>query len=86
MQLTGQGRAEEQSNFHKDIRRQLPVEGLVFGFPVTSLCLAFLNYKAERAITTLRSLLSAQESFRARPADHPALELSAARRLIPSTG
>lgn len=133
MQLTGLRRAEEQSNFYKDIRphrlprptgismsrlsllknsrwdllpdhdnptrqngllaqppggngRQLPVEWLVFGFPVTSLCLAFLNYKAERAITTLRSLLSAQESFRTRPADHPALELSAARRLIPSTG
>ncbi len=63
MQLTGQGRAEEQSNFHKDIRRQLPVEWLVFGFPVTSLCLAFLNYKAERAITKLRSFLSALEKL-----------------------
>lgn len=41
--------------------RQLPVEWLVFGFPVTSLCLAFLNYKTERAITNLRSFLSALE-------------------------
>jgi len=41
---------------------QLPVEWLVFGFPVTSLCLAFLNYKAERAITNLRSFLSALEN------------------------
>jgi hypothetical protein len=43
--------------------RQLPVEWLVFGFPVTSLCLAFLNYKAERAITNLRSFLSALEKL-----------------------
>jgi len=42
---------------------QLPVEWLVFGFPVTSLCLAFLNYKAERAITNLRSFLSALEKL-----------------------
>ena len=40
---------------------QLPVEWLVFGFPVTTLCLAFLNYKAERAITNLRSFMSALE-------------------------
>lgn len=39
----------------------LPVEWLVFGFPITSLCLAFLNYKTERAITNLRSFLSALE-------------------------
>jgi hypothetical protein len=43
--------------------RQLPVEWLVFGFPVTSLCLAFLNYKTERAITNLRSFLSALEKL-----------------------
>jgi len=42
---------------------QLPVEWLVFGFPVTSFCLAFLNYKAERAITNLRSFLSALEKL-----------------------
>jgi len=41
----------------------LPVEWLVFGFPVTSLCLAFLNYQAERAITNLRSFLSALEKL-----------------------
>lgn len=41
--------------------RQLPIEWLVFGFPLTSLCLAFLNYKTERAITNLRSFLSALE-------------------------
>lgn len=41
--------------------RQLPVEWLVFGFPVTSLCLDFLNYKAERAITNLRAFLSVLE-------------------------
>lgn len=41
--------------------RQLPVEWLVFAFPVTTLCLAFLNYKAERAITNLRSFLATLE-------------------------
>lgn len=41
----------------------LPVEWLVFGFPVTSLCLAFLNYKTERAITNLRSFLSTLEQL-----------------------
>lgn len=39
----------------------LPVEWLVLGFPVASTCLAFLNYKAERAITNLRSFLSELE-------------------------
>lgn len=39
----------------------LPVEWLVLGFPVASTCLAFLNYKAERAITNLRHFLSALE-------------------------
>lgn len=41
--------------------RQLPVEWLVFAFPVTTICLAFLNYKTERAITNLRSFLSSLE-------------------------
>lgn len=41
--------------------RQIPVEWLVFAFPVTTLCLAFLNYKSERAITNLRFFLAALE-------------------------
>lgn len=41
--------------------RQLPVEWLVFAFPVTTVCLAFLNYKTERAITNLRSFLASLE-------------------------
>jgi hypothetical protein len=40
---------------------KLPVEWLVLGFPVASTCLAFLNYKTERAITNLRQFLSALE-------------------------
>ena len=44
-------------------QRSVPVEWLVFGFPVTSLCLAFLNYKTERAITNLRAFLSALEQL-----------------------
>ncbi|MCH8619160.1 hypothetical protein [Undibacterium sp. TS12] len=40
---------------------KLPIEWLVLGFPVASICLAFLNYKAERAITNLRQFLSALE-------------------------
>lgn len=40
---------------------KLPIEWLVLGFPVASSCLAFLNYKAERAITNLRHFLSALE-------------------------
>lgn len=39
----------------------LPIEWLVLGFPVASTCLAFLNYKAERAITNLRHFLSTLE-------------------------
>jgi len=39
----------------------VPIEWLVFGFPVASMCLAFLNYKAERAITNLRQFLSRLE-------------------------
>lgn len=40
---------------------KLPIEWLVAGFPVASTCLAFLNYKTERAITNLRSFLSVLE-------------------------
>jgi hypothetical protein len=40
---------------------ELPVEWLVLGFPVASTCLAFLNYKAERAITNLRHFMSTLE-------------------------
>lgn len=40
---------------------KLPIEWLVLGFPVASICLAFLNYKAERAISNLRQFLSALE-------------------------
>ncbi|TRU10736.1 MAG: hypothetical protein EWV58_19860 [Microcystis aeruginosa Ma_MB_F_20061100_S19] len=40
---------------------KLPIEWLVLGFPVASTCLAFLNYKAERAITNLRRFLSELE-------------------------
>lgn len=41
----------------------VPVEWLMLGFPVASLSLAFLNYKAERAITNLRRFLSALEQL-----------------------
>ena len=43
--------------------RQLPVEWLVFGFPITTFCLAFLNYKAERAISNLRAFLATLEQL-----------------------
>ncbi|HWV15555.1 MAG TPA: hypothetical protein VN030_08980 [Cellvibrio sp.] len=46
-----------------DGRADVPVEWLVAGFPVASVCLAFLNYKAERAITNLRRFLSALEQL-----------------------
>ena len=42
---------------------KLPIEWLVLGFPVASTCLAFLSYKAERAITNLRKFLSALEQL-----------------------
>ncbi|RYY76470.1 MAG: hypothetical protein EOO52_02890 [Gammaproteobacteria bacterium] len=42
---------------------KVPVEWLLPGFPVASLCLAFLNYKGERAITNLRRFLSALEQL-----------------------
>jgi hypothetical protein len=38
-----------------------PVEWLVLGFPAVALCFAFLNYKAERALTNLRTFLAALE-------------------------
>lgn len=44
-------------------RGEVPIEWLMFGFPVASLSLAFLNYKAERAITNLRRFLSALEQL-----------------------
>jgi len=40
---------------------KLPIEWLVLGFPVASTCLAFPNYKAERAIANLRQFLSELE-------------------------
>ncbi|MDB6060968.1 MAG: hypothetical protein JWM78_1071 [Verrucomicrobiaceae bacterium] len=40
---------------------ELPIEWLVLGFPVASTCLAFLNYKAERAITHLRHFIATLE-------------------------
>lgn len=38
-----------------------PVEWLILGFPVASLALSFLNYKAELAITNLRHFLAVLE-------------------------
>lgn len=46
-----------------DHQTQVPIEWLVLGFPVASLCFAFLNYKAERAITNLRRFMSALEQL-----------------------
>ncbi|NRF70579.1 hypothetical protein HLB44_26595 [Aquincola sp. S2] len=40
-----------------------PVEWLLLGFPLASTCLALLNYKAERAITNLRTFLAALEQL-----------------------
>jgi len=40
-----------------------PVEWLLLGFPVAAICFAFLNYKAERAITNLRTFLSVLENL-----------------------
>ena len=39
----------------------VPAEWLLLGFPVASICLAFLNYKVELAITNLRRFMSALE-------------------------
>lgn len=46
-----------------EARGEVPVEWLMLGFPVASLSLAFLNYKAESAITNLRRFLSALEQL-----------------------
>lgn len=40
-----------------------PVEWLVLGFPVASLCLALLNHKSERAISNLRTFLARLEQL-----------------------
>lgn len=45
------------------LANDVPVEWLAFGFPVASTSLAFLNYKAERAITHLRHFLSTLEQL-----------------------
>jgi hypothetical protein len=41
----------------------VPIEWLLPGFPAASLCLAFLNYKGERAISNLRAFLSKLEQL-----------------------
>jgi len=38
-----------------------PIEWLILGFPVASVCLAMLNYKSERAISNLRQFLAELE-------------------------
>lgn len=43
--------------------KEPPVEWLIFGFPVASLCLAFLNYMAERAISNLRTFIAVLEQL-----------------------
>jgi hypothetical protein len=39
----------------------LPIEWLLYGFPIASACLALLNYKYERTLTNLRQYLSELE-------------------------
>lgn len=51
--------------------QRVPVEWLVLGFPVSSLCLVFLNYKTERALTNLRSFLSVLERLGNAPGGLP---------------
>ncbi|MBR7799052.1 hypothetical protein [Undibacterium fentianense] len=46
-----------------EARGEVPVEWLMLGFPVASISLAFLNFKAESAITNLRRFLSALEQL-----------------------
>jgi len=41
----------------------VPIEWLLPGFPAASLCLVFLNYKGERAISNLRAFLSQLEQL-----------------------
>ncbi len=38
-----------------------PIEWLILGFPAASICFAFLNYKAELALTNLRTFLAELE-------------------------
>lgn len=45
----------------KPVDANAPIEWLVFGFALASICFAFLNLKTERAITNLRRFLSALE-------------------------
>jgi hypothetical protein len=40
---------------------KLPIEWLVMGFPVASVCLVFLNYMAERSMTNLRHFIATLE-------------------------
>ena len=42
-------------------RSRLPVAWLVLGFPLASVCLALLNFKAERTLSNLRNFLSTLE-------------------------
>lgn len=43
--------------------KEPPVEWLILGFPVASLCLACLNYMAERAISNLRTFIAVLEQL-----------------------
>jgi hypothetical protein len=49
----------------------VPAEWLLLGFPVSSVCLVFLNYKAEKAITNLRRFMSALERLDSAHEDLP---------------
>lgn len=42
---------------------RVPMEWLILGFPVASLCLVLLNYKTELALTNLRNFLAALEQL-----------------------
>lgn len=42
---------------------RVPIEWLIMGFPVASLCLVFLNYKTELALTNLRNFLATLEQL-----------------------
>ena len=48
-----------------------PVEWLLLGFPVASLCLTLLNIKAERALTNLRHFLGSLERLNNRDGQLP---------------
>lgn len=45
----------------RQIGSEPPIEWLILGFPVASVCLAMLNYKSERAISNLRHFLAELE-------------------------